>query len=217
MTQQEILELTEKFVKKELELAEAGHNWWHIKRVLNNINLILEVEKADSFICQLAALLHDIADRKFNNNDEKIRPDKATAFLKTLNIDTKTVEHIANIIRYVSYSSSFESVDFNTKELQVVQDADRLDAIGAIGIARAFHYGGYKNHEIYNPEQLFKESRTKEEYIGATNSTIQHFYDKLLKIKDMMNTDTARNIAVKRHQFMEEYLYHFYAEWDGIK
>ena len=206
------------FVKKELENAESGHDWFHIERVYNNAKLIAKQENVDLFIVALAALLHDIADSKFHNGDEQIGPKKAKYFLISLKIDQEKIMHIVNIIANMSFSKNLDNdVKFNSLELQVVQDADRLDAIGAIGIARTFNYGGFKNRTIYNPEIKPNLNFTKEAYKKSTAPTINHFYEKLLLLKDKMNTKTGKKIALKRHEFMEKYLEQFFAEWQGTR
>lgn len=209
------IEKTAAFVQEKLQHAESGHDWWHILRVWNNTKLILESETADSLVCELTALLHDIADSKFHDGDETIGPRIAGEFLDSLGLDQSTIEHVQNIILNMSYKASLAEVKFHSKELEIVQDADRLDAIGAIGIARAFNYGGYKNREIYNPTIPIEENLSKEAYKNTTAPTINHFYEKLLLLKDKMNTDTAQKIAAQRHQYMEDFLTQFYAEWDG--
>ncbi len=206
---------TEQFVKDTLAGAEAGHDWWHIHRVLNNAKLILQTEKADQLIVALAALLHDIADSKFNNGNEELGPKKAGEFLKSMNVDDNIIQHVQQIIRNMSYRSGLGTVTFHSKELEIVQDADRLDAIGAIGIARAFTYGGFKNREIFNPEIPPTLNMTKEEYKISSSPSINHFYEKLLLLKDKMNTSTGRKIAGERHKFMELYLSQFQYEWNG--
>ena len=206
------------FVKNELKHAESGHDWFHIERVYKNAKLIAKEENVDLFVVELAALLHDIADSKFHDGDESIGPKKAKEFLKTLNIDESIVNHIINIIANMSFSKNLDNkVKFNSLELQVVQDADRLDAIGAIGIARTFNYGGFKNRTIYNPEIEPVLNQSKAAYKKSTAPTINHFYEKLLLLKDKMNTTTGKEIATKRHQFMELYLEQFYNEWEGLK
>lgn len=214
---QEIIDRTVLFVKETLKNAETGHDWWHILRVWNNTKLILESEKADRLICELTALLHDIADSKFHDGDEHIGPRIAGEFLKSLNLSSSIIEHVQNIILNMSYKASLGTVRFHSKELEIVQDADRLDAIGAIGIARAFNYGGFKNREIYNPEITVNTNLDKESYKNTTAPTINHFYEKLLLLKDKMNTPTAQKIAQQRHSYMEEYLQQFYSEWNGLK
>jgi len=207
------------FVKKELQNAEGGHDWFHIERVFKNTILIAKAEKVDVFVVSLAALLHDIADPKFNNGDEKIGPKKAKQFLIDENVPKKISIHVINIIKHMSFKNSFDKnlQNFKTKEFEVLQDADRLDAIGAIGIARCFNYGGFKNRPLYNPEIIPNLTMTKEEYKNSTAPTINHFYEKLLLLKNKMNTETGKQIATDRHLFMEKYLEQFYNEWNGIK
>lgn len=210
-----IIEKTATFVQEKLKDAESGHDWWHIQRVWNNTKLILQTEKADHVVCELTALLHDIADSKFHNGDESIGPRIAGEFLQGEGVDPQTIEHVQQIILNMSFKVSLDTVSFHSKELEIVQDADRLDAIGAIGIARAFNYGGYKNREIYNPDIPVEQNLSKEAYKNTTAPTINHFYEKLLLLKDKMNTPTAKQIAEQRHRFMENYLQQFYAEWRG--
>ncbi len=212
-----IIQKTVDFVRQSLQNAEGGHDWWHILRVWNNAKLIAQTEEVDLLIVELAALLHDIADSKFHNGDEEIGPKTAGEFLKSIQVDVKVIEHVQQIIRHMSFKSSFNGVGFSSEEMKVVQDADRLDAIGAIGIARAFSYGGFKNREMYNPEIVPDFNLTKEAYKNSTAPTINHFYEKLLLLKDKMNTKTAQKIALQRHQFMELYLEQFAAEWNGTK
>ena len=215
MNKQLIISRTSDFVKHTLKNAEGGHDWFHIKRVLNNAKLIVKTENADGFIVSLSALLHDIADSKFYNGDESIGPKKATEFLMAQNIDSVIIEHVVQIIKNISFKGGNVDRTFTSIELDIVQDADRLDAIGAIGIARCFNYGGFKNREIFNPKIQPKLNMTKEEYKNSNAPSINHFYEKLLLLKDKMNTKTGRRLATKRHQFMEQYLEKFYAEWDG--
>lgn len=200
------------FVKKTLANAEAGHDWFHIERVYKNALRINAIEKADALVVALAALLHDIADAKFNNGDEEIGPRIAGDFLHSINLDPALVEHVQEIIRNLSYKASLGLITFQSKELDVVQDADRLDAIGAIGIARAFTYGGYKNRVLYDPEIKPVLNMSKEEYKNTTAPTINHFYEKLLLLKDLMKTGEGRKMAAQRHQFMLDYLEQFYSE-----
>lgn len=207
------------FVKQELHDAEGGHDWFHILRVYNNANLIAKNEKVDLFVVQLGALLHDIADSKFHpdasGGDETIGPKKAREFLTRIDVANDVVEHVVNIIENISFKGGNEAQKFSSLELQVVQDADRLDAIGAIGIARTFNYGGFKNRTIYHPDIAPNLHMSKLEYKTSTAPTINHFYEKLLLLKDRMNTQTGTQIALQRHQFMELYLEQFYAEWHG--
>lgn len=211
----ELLDRTVAFVRETLSDAESGHDWWHIQRVWNNTKLILESESADRLVCELAALLHDIADSKFHDGDETIGPRVAGEFLSKENVSPEIIEHVQQIILNMSFKASLGEITFDSPELQIVRDADRLDAIGAIGIARAFNYGGYKNREIYNPTIPAEEKMSKEAYKNTTAPTINHFYEKLLLLKDKMHTQTARRIAQQRHQYMEGFLQQFYAEWDG--
>ena len=219
MKEAEIIEKTTKFVKKTLADAEGGHDWFHIERVLHNAQLIAKGEKVDDFIVALGALLHDIADAKFHNGDETIGPKKATEFLLTLNVDKVIIEHIIKIIENISFKNSLstDKNSFTSKELEVIQDADRLDAIGAIGIARAFNYGGFKSRALYDPDIAPNLNMTKEEYKKSSAPTINHFYEKLLLLKEKMNTKTGQRIAAERHKFMETYLQQFYDEWNGKK
>lgn len=210
-----IIEKTTLFVQEKLKNAESGHDWWHILRVWNNTKLILQTEQADQLVCELTALLHDIADSKFYDGDETMGPRIAGEFLQRAGVDQETVEHVQQIILNMSFKASLGKVSFHSKELEIVQDADRLDAIGAIGIARAFNYGGYKNREIYNPDIPVKQNLSKEAYKSAKAPTINHFYEKLLLLKDKMNTPTAKRLAEQRHHFMEGFLQQFYVEWEG--
>jgi uncharacterized protein len=204
---------TVKFVKHTLEGAESGHDWWHIQRVWNNALQIIKTESADQLIIELAALLHDIADSKFHDGDEEIGPEKAGDFLTSQKLPADLILHVQQIIRNMSFKANLGKVEFHSKELEIVQDADRLDAIGAIGIARAFTYGGFKNRELYNPEIPPALNMSKEEYKNSAAPTINHFYEKLLLLKDKMNTETGKKIAAERHFFMEQYLEQFYREW----
>lgn len=218
MNKEQIILNTIDFVKETLEGAEGGHDWFHIERVYKNALLISENEKVDRFIVQLGALLHDIADAKFNNGDESIGPKKAREFLKKQYVDEDIIIHIENIILFISYKSSLDtSKKFTSAELDVIQDADRLDAIGAIGIARCFNYGGFKNRSLYDPAIEPNLEMTKEQYKKSTAPTINHFYEKLLLLKDKMNTKTGQLLAKDRHRYMEGFLQQFYEEWNGVK
>jgi uncharacterized protein len=212
MQNAEIIEKTTAFVRQSLAAAEGGHDWWHIHRVWVNAKKIAAGEPADMLVVELAALLHDIADSKFHNGDEEIGPSVAAEFLRGLSIDENTVAHVGQIIRNISFKSGFDKASFSSKELEIVQDADRLDAMGAIGIARAFSYGGYKGREIYNPEIKPNLNMSKQEYKSSTAPSVNHFYEKLLLLKDRMNTDRGRELARQRHAFMEQYLAEFYDE-----
>jgi uncharacterized protein len=213
--QQQIIDETVAFVKKELADAESGHDWWHIYRVWKLAQHIAKKEHANLFVVNLGALLHDIADAKFHEGDETAGPEKAEKFLLTQPLDKTTISKVLNIIRFVSFKNRDETPDEDSPELHVVRDADRLDAIGAIGIARAFSYGGYKKREMYNPDIPPRLHMNKNEYKKSASPTINHFYEKLLLLKEMMHTETGRQLAEQRHRFMEEYLQQFYAEWDG--
>lgn len=207
-----IIEQTIQFVQKTLADAEAGHDWFHIERVYKTALKINASEKGDLLIVSLAALLHDIADSKFNGGDEEIGPRIAGEFLQGLNLDAQLIEQVQLIIKNLSFKASLGTITFQSKELDIVQDADRLDAIGAIGIARAFTYGGYKNRVLYDPAISPKLNMSKEEYKNNTTPTINHFYEKLLLLKDLMKTDAGKKIAEQRHQFMLDYLEQFYSE-----
>ncbi|WP_282042382.1 HD domain-containing protein [Winogradskyella flava] len=218
MTNETLIESTMIFVKESLKHAEGGHDWFHTLRVYKNANLIAKAECVDPLVVGLAALLHDIADSKFHDGDETIGPRIASEFLLKQNIDSEIIEHVTQIIENMSFKNSFDlNPSFSSKEMEVVQDADRLDAIGAIGIARCFNYGGFKNRALYNPDIPPNLKMTKAEYKAAKAPTINHFYEKLLLLKDQMNTKTGKRIAEKRHTFMEDYLNQFYAEWNGEK
>ena len=210
-----VIQNTINFVKKQLENAESGHNWFHMERVYNNALLIAKEETCDLEVVQLAALLHDIADSKFHDGDETVGPKVARAFLSSENVSVETINHVVLIIENISFKGGNFEKKFTSKELEIVQDADRLDAIGAVGIARTFNYGGYKNREIYNPEIAPNLKMSKEEYKNSTAPTINHFYEKLLLLKDKMNTETGKKIAQQRHDFMETFLEQFYKEWNG--
>ncbi len=211
--QQQIVASAATFVKQELKGAESGHDWWHVFRVWKLSERIAEEEKADIFIVSLGALLHDIADAKFYDGDETVGPKKAKIFLQTQNLPEETINKVLNIIRFVSFKNRHEKPDDNSLELQIIQDADRLDAMGAIGIARAFSYGGFQKREMYNPDIPPRPDMSKAEYKKSTSTTINHFYEKLLLLKEMMHTKTGKRLAAKRHRFMEQFLEEFYSEW----
>lgn len=216
MTNDKLIALTKTFVYDQLKNAEGGHDWFHILRVYNNSLLISKSERVDAFVVALGALLHDIADSKFHDGDESVGPKIALEFLFKHNVDSLVIEHVIEIINNISFKKSFEIGEkFTSPELDVIQDADRLDAIGAIGIARCFNYGGFKNRKLFDPSIKPNLEMTKEEYKNSTAPTINHFYEKLLLLKDTMNTKTGKRIAEKRHAYMLQYLDQFYAEWDG--
>jgi uncharacterized protein len=210
-----IIDKTILFVKEQLQNAEGGHDWFHIERVYKNAQLIAEHETCDLEIVKLSALLHDIADSKFHDGDETVGPKIARTFLEEENVNETTIAHVLRIIENISFKGGNFDKKFSSKELDIVQDADRLDALGAIGIARTFNYGGFKNRPIYDPNIAPNLNMSKEEYKNSEAPTLNHFYEKLLLLKDKMNTESGKKIAQKRHEFMEKFLSQFYAEWDG--
>ena len=217
MTNEQIIEQTVIYVQQELQGAEGGHDWWHIQRVWNNAKQIGKGENVNQLVVELGALLHDIADSKFHGGDETIGPKKAEDFLSKLSLAETVITHVKNIISNISFKGGHFTQAFHSPELAVVQDADRLDALGAIGIARAFNYGGFKNRTIHDPLLPPNLQMTKEEYKNSTAPTINHFYEKLLLLKDKMNTETGKQLAKNRHHYMEDFLSQFYAEWEGEK
>lgn len=212
MNEKEIIAATVAYVKNELKGAEAGHDWFHIERVWNNTRNIAATESVNELVATLGALLHDIADSKFHHGDETIGPRKARTFLESIGVDPESIDHVEQIIRNISFKGGNFEAGFHSPELAVVQDADRLDAMGAIGIARAFHYGGFKNRLLYHPDIAPNLAMNKEQYQQTTAPTINHFYEKLLLLKDRMNTATGKKLAEQRHVFMEQYLDQFYKE-----
>ena len=212
-----LIDKTIAFVKEKLDNAEGGHDWFHIERVYKNSILIAQEEDCDLTVVKLGALLHDIADSKFHDGDETIGPKTARAFLESENVFEETINHVINIIENISFKGGNFENKFSSKELEIVQDADRLDAIGAIGIARTFNYGGFKNRALYNPSIAPNLNMSKEEYKNSNSPTLNHFYEKLLLLKDKMNTATGKKIALERHKYMENFLSQFYAEWEGEK
>jgi uncharacterized protein len=216
MHSEDIINKTIAFVKHTLADAEGGHDWFHIERVYKNSLLISKTETVDLLVVALGALLHDIADSKFHNGDETLGPKIAREFLFKHNVDSKIIEHVIQIIENISFKSSLSGKNtFKSCELDVVQDADRLDAIGAIGIARCFNYGGFKNRALYNPDIKPNLNMTKEAYKASNAPSINHFYEKLLLLKDKMNTKTGKQIAEERHNYMLGFLDQFYGEWEG--
>jgi uncharacterized protein len=203
------------FVKQELSGAEGGHDWWHVERVWKTAIEITKTETADLLVVELAALLHDIADSKFNGGDETIGPEKAEKFLNSIDVDPAVIEHVLNIIKNISFKGGNFNQEFTSMELNIVQDADRLDAIGAIGIARAFNYGGFKNRPLYDPEIAPELNMSKDEYKNSLAPTINHFFEKLLLLKDRMNTTTGKKLAKNRHEFMQFFLEQFFWEIEG--
>lgn len=210
----ELINKTIDLVKEKLEGTESGHDWFHIERVWKLSRKIQEKEGGDGLIIELAALLHDIADPKFHNGDETIASKIVNEFLTGQNVDSEIIEKVIFIIENMSFKNRNDAPKNLTLELKIVQDADRLDAIGAIGIARTFNFGGYKNNLMYHPDIKPKLHQSKEEYKKSNGTTINHFYEKLLLLKDLLNTETAKEIAEHRHQFMLQFLDEFYKEWN---
>lgn len=203
------------YVKSTLANAEGGHDWFHINRVYTTAMEIAKHEDVNQTTVALAALLHDIADPKFHKGDETLGPAMAYKFLSQHEVPKDTINHVVNIITHMSFKNSLEGESFSSPEMRVVQDADRLDAIGAIGIARCFNYGGFKNRPLYDPNIPPLQQMTKAEYKNSSSPTINHFYEKLLKLKYGMHTKTGRQMAAGRHEFMEAFLTQFYSEWEG--
>ncbi len=217
MENSNLIDTTISFVKETLKDAEGGHDWFHIERVYKNALLIAKEENCNSDVVQLGALLHDIADSKFHNGDESIGPKTARNFLESQKVSEDIIAHVVKIIENISFKGGNFNKEFSSIELDIVQDADRLDAIGAIGIARTFNYGGFKNRVIYDPAIAPNLNMSKEAYKKSDSPTINHFYEKLLLLKDLMQTETGKKIAQQRHQFMEDFLSQFYDEWEGRK
>ena len=215
MNKEEILKRAEAFTKECLAGEGTGHDWWHIERVLNNARLIMKEEDADTFVVELAVLLHDVGDRKVVNkpeNDYTI----PEGFLREQHVPDEIVEQVMFIIKNMSFSTAgAKKLEHSPIEFQIVQDADRLDALGAIGIARAFAYGGKTGRSLHDPSAEPRENLATPQAYGVSDSTIQHFYEKLLLLKDLMNTKAARAIAQERHKFVELFLEQFLAEWEG--
>ena len=206
--------LTINFVKEKLEGAEAGHDWFHIERVWKLSKKIAEKEGGNLEVIELSALLHDIADPKFHNGDETLALKISQNFLEEIHVNAELIEQVLSVIKNISFKNRAEAPENPPLELQIVQDADRLDAIGAIGIARTFNFGGFKNNLMYHPEIKPNLGMNKEEYKKSNGTTINHFYEKLLLLKDLMNTETAKKIASERHNFMLQFLDEFYKEWN---
>lgn len=215
MSNLDLINKTILFVKEKLANAEGGHDWFHIQRVYKNTLLISREENCDETVVKLGALLHDIADSKFHGGDETVGPKVAREFLESEGVSEEIIAHVIQIIDNISFKGGNNEKHFSSVELDIVQDADRLDAIGAIGIARAFNYGGFKNRTMHDPQIAPQLQMTKEEYKNSQAPTINHFYEKLLLLKDKMNTETGKKIAMQRHAYMQGFLAQFYAEWDG--
>ncbi|WP_424492904.1 HD domain-containing protein [Salinimicrobium sp. GXAS 041] len=213
MSNSQIIESTIVFVKETLQNAEGGHDWFHIQRVYNNALEIAKGENADEFVVALGALLHDIADSKFHNGDESVGPRIAADFLEKQRVTSEVKDHVIKIIENISFKGGNEAQKFTSPELNIVQDADRLDALGAIGIARTFNYGGFKGRPLYDPAIRPNLNMSKEEYKASSAPTVNHFYEKLFLLKDRMNTKTGKQMAEERHEFMEKFLEQFFKEW----
>lgn len=205
---------TVEFVKEKLEGAEAGHDWYHIERVWKLSKKIAEAENCNHDVVELSALLHDIADPKFHNGDETLALKISREFLESQQVSEDIIERVLFIIKNISFKNRGEAPSELPIELQIVQDADRIDAIGAIGIGRTFNFGGFKNNPMYDPEIPPSLNMSKEEYKKSNGTTINHFYEKLLLLKDLMNTEKGREIAQQRHDFMLTFLDQFYKEWN---
>ncbi|MBI2051487.1 HD domain-containing protein [Candidatus Roizmanbacteria bacterium] len=219
MKKKQILQATRRHVRGLLSGEPTGHDWWHIERVTRLSKRIAQKEGGDLFVIELAALLHDIADWKFHGGDETVGAKKAREWLQKLQIDEATISDVESIIQNISYKATTKASKMKTKEGIIVQDADRLDAIGATGIARAFAFGGHVGIEIYNPAikpKKFESFKDLKKIINKT-TTINHFYEKLLLLKDKMNTKTGKKLAKERHKFMEQYLKQFYKESQEAK
>ena len=211
----DLIEKTSVFVKQTLADSEGGHDWFHTLRVYKNALHIAQGEKSNVMVVALGALLHDIADSKFHDGDESVGPALAREFLEREGAEEELIEAVILIIENISFKGGNKVSEYTSPELQIVQDADRLDALGAIGIARTFNYGGFKNRKLYDPAVPPRLNMTPEEYKKSEAPTINHFYEKLLLLKDRLHTQTAKDIAAKRHAFMEDFLTQFYAEWEG--
>lgn len=210
-----ILDKVENYVK-ELSIGDpTGHDWWHVWRVRRTAKTIAAKEGGDLFVIELAALLHDIGDWKFNDADEAAGSKKTAVLLGGSGVDEKTIARVGEIVDNVSFKGAGVGNKITTKEGMIVQDADRLDVIGAIGIARVFAYGGSVGREIYDPDTKPKLHKTFESYKNNKSSSINHFYEKVLLLKNRLNTETAREMAAQRHEFLEKYLDQFFGEWEG--
>jgi uncharacterized protein len=214
----ELLRKTKKFTQRQLSKEGTGHDWWHIERVLNNARLINKSEKADSFIIDMAILLHDVGDRKVINTD-KDDYSIAENFLNKIKIKPEHIEHIMFIIKNMSFSKSLNTKNKDvSKEFYIVQDADRLDALGAMGIARTFAFGGSRGRALHNPTEKAQKITSHKQYKktqSGEGSSFNHFYEKLLLLKDLMNTKGAKKIAEGRHEFLQHYMKEFLEEWEG--
>lgn len=219
-----LIDQTAAHVQAQMSGEGSGHDWWHVYRVWQTARRIADAEMqpdmqaqlyVDTEVVELAALLHDLGDHKFHGGDTSVAPRVAREWLESLHADPELIDHVADIVGTLSYKGANVPTPMQTLEGKIVQDADRLDAIGAVGIARAFAYGGHKGRELYNPDVPPQPHDDFESYTGSTAPTINHFYEKLLLLKDRMNTAYAKQIAAERHRFMEQFLDHFFAEWNG--
>jgi uncharacterized protein len=211
-----VINKTLDFVKETLFGEGSGHDYWHVYRVWNNAKALAKGEQCNTYIVELGALLHDIADHKFHDGDLTVGPRVAREFLENLEVEEEIIAAVCEIIATVSFKGAKVESKMKTIEGMIVQDADRLDAIGAIGVARTFAYGGHKGHEMYNPDIKPQLHENFEDYKNSKGTTINHFYEKLLLLKDLMNTNTGKKTAEKRHKYMEDFLSQFYDEWNGI-
>jgi len=215
MNQEAIITATRNYVKEKFAGESSGHDWWHIYRVWNTALHIAKAENANTFVVSLGALLHDIADHKFHDGDETLGPKVARQWLSQFDMKAEEVDHVCEIVANVSFKGAGTETPMATLEGKIVQDADRLDALGAIGIARTFAYAGYKGHALYDPENPPQHHQTFAQYKAGSGSAINHFYEKLLLLKERMNTRAGKKLAEKRHQYMEAFLEQFYDEWEG--
>lgn len=210
----EIIDKTVEFVKQKLEGAEAGHDWFHIERVWKLSKKIAQDEDCNQDVVELSALLHDIADPKFHNGDETLALKVSREFLESQNTPKDIIEQVLFVIKNISFKNRGEAPKDLPIELKIVQDADRIDAIGAIGVGRTFNFGGFKNNPMYHPDIKPQLNMSKDEYKKSNGTTINHFYEKLLLLKDLMNTEKGKEIAQERHDFMLKFLDQFYKEWN---
>lgn len=215
MDQKQVLESAAAFVRDHLAGDSSGHDWWHVERVCNTALRIARVEGADLFVVELAALLHDVDDWKFAGGDHAAGPRAARTWMESQQLDAATIDHVCRIIGELSFKGAGVATPMSSLEGQCVQDADRLDALGAIGIGRTFAYGGHKGQMMHDPNLPPVPHDSFEAYKHNVGTTINHFYEKLLLLADRMNTAAARRLAAGRHAYMEQFLEQFLAEWDG--
>ena len=213
----DVINLTVQFVKQKLADAEGGHDWFHIERVWKNAKLISNSENGNQLVIELASLLHDIADYKFNDGNEHIGPRIAENFLESINVERVIIKEVVFIVKNISFKGGYNENIKKTIELEIVQDADRLDAIGAIGVARTFSFGGFKGNLMHDPNQKPNINQSEKEYKKSNGTTINHFHEKLLLLKNLMNTKTGEKLAQNRHNYMIGFLQQFHSEWDSIK